>query len=67
MFLNISGGNCPVDLPLIGGSASKICQHHLETRAANLWDLSKAINKTLLAFGHLFKVNSHHTQGGQLS
>ena len=26
-------------LPLIAGSASKTCQHHLETRAANVWDL----------------------------
>jgi len=51
MFLKISGGNCLVDLPMIAGSATKICQHHLQTRAANLWDLSKAINKTLLAFG----------------
>jgi len=51
MFLKISGGNCPVDLPLMAGSASKTCQHHLQTRAANLWDLSSAINKTLLAFG----------------
>jgi len=42
-------------------------QHHLETRPANLWDLSKAINKTLLVFGNFFTVNSHHTQTGQLS
>jgi len=25
--------------PLIAGSASKTCQHYLETRAANAWDL----------------------------
>jgi len=30
MFLKISGGNCPVVLPLIAGSASKTCQYHLE-------------------------------------
>ena len=50
VFANFTG-NCPVDIPLIAGSASKTCQHHSQTRAANLWDLSKAINKTLLAFG----------------
>ena len=66
MFLKISGGNCPVDLPLIARSASKTCQHHVETRAANLWDLSKAINKTLLVFGNFFTVKAHHTQTGQL-
>ena len=33
------GGNCPVALPLIAVSASKTCQRHLETRAANVWDL----------------------------
>jgi len=32
-------GGCPVALPLLAGSASKTCQHHLETRAAELWDL----------------------------
>ena len=41
-------GELPGWSPLIAGSA---CQHHLQTRAANLWDLSSAINKTLLAFG----------------
>jgi len=39
MFLTIFWGNCPVALPLIAGSANKTCQHHLETRAANVWDL----------------------------
>jgi len=33
------GWNCPVALPLIGGSANKTCQNHLETGAANVWDL----------------------------
>jgi len=33
------GGNCPVALPLIAGSANKTCQNHLETGAANVWDL----------------------------
>jgi len=33
------GGHCPVALPLLAGSASKTCQHHLETRAAKVWDL----------------------------
>jgi len=33
------GGDCPVALPLFAGSASKTCQHHLETRAAKVWDL----------------------------
>jgi len=33
------GGNCPVSLPLIAGSANKTCQNHLETGAANVWDL----------------------------
>ena len=33
------GGECPVALPLIAVSASKTCQHHLETRAAKVWDL----------------------------
>jgi len=38
MFLKIAGRNYPVALPLIAGSASKTCQHHLEARAANVWD-----------------------------
>jgi len=33
------GGNCPDGLPLIAGSADKTCQNHLETGAANVWDL----------------------------
>jgi len=33
------GGNCPVALPLIAGLANKTCQNHLETGAANVWDL----------------------------
>jgi len=33
------GGECPVALPLIAVSASKTCQHHLQTRAAKVWDL----------------------------
>ena len=33
------GGDIPVALPLIAISASKTCQHHLETRAAKNWDL----------------------------
>jgi len=33
------GGDCPVALPLIVASAGKTCQHHKETRAANVWDL----------------------------
>jgi len=32
------GGNCAVALPLIAGSAGKTCQHHLETRAASVWN-----------------------------
>jgi len=39
MFLKISGGHCPVALSLIAVSASKTCQHNLETRAAKVWDL----------------------------
>ena len=41
MFLKILGGNCPVALPLITASANKTCQNHLETGAANVWDLIK--------------------------
>jgi len=37
--LKMSRGNCPVAFLLISGSAGKTCQHHLETRAANVWDL----------------------------
>jgi len=33
------GGNCPVDLPLVANSASNTFLRHLETRAANAWDL----------------------------
>ena len=32
-------GDFPVAIPLIAGSASKTCEHHLETRAAKVWDL----------------------------
>jgi len=39
MFLKILWGNCPVALPLIAESANKTYQHHLETGAANVWDL----------------------------
>jgi len=39
LFLKISGGIARLLLPLIAGSASKTCQHHLEARAANDWDL----------------------------
>jgi len=28
-----------VALPLVVGSASKTCQHHLEPKAVNVWDL----------------------------
>jgi len=40
MFLKIAGRNCPVVFvfPVIAGSASKTCQHHLEIRAGNVWD-----------------------------
>jgi len=38
MFFKFAGRNCPVALPLIAGSASKTCQHHLEKWAANVWD-----------------------------
>jgi len=44
MFLKISGGNCPVALPLIAGSASKTCQYHLEQWFSNFhepWRPSK--------------------------
>jgi len=34
-----SGRYCPVGLPIIAVSASKTCQHHLETRAAKVWEL----------------------------
>jgi len=33
------GGDYPVALSLIAVSASKTCQHYLETRVAKLWDL----------------------------
>jgi len=33
------GANCPVALPLTVGLANKTCQNHLETGAANVWDL----------------------------
>jgi len=36
VFENYMRGNCPVDLPLLAGFTRKICQHHLETRAANV-------------------------------
>jgi len=49
------GGDYPVALPLIAVSTSKICQHHLETRAAKVWDLIQ-IDQLNLA-----------TQTGQLS
>jgi len=49
------GGDCPVALPLIAGSASKTCQHHLETRAAKVWDLVQSDQWNLA------------TQTGQLS
>jgi len=39
MFLKISGGIARLLLPLIVGSASKTCEHHLESRAVNDWDL----------------------------
>jgi len=39
MFLKVSGRNCTVALPLIARLANKACQHHLETGAANVWDL----------------------------
>jgi len=38
VFENV-GGDCPAALPLIAGSASNTCQHHLETRAVNIWVL----------------------------
>jgi len=38
VFENFAG-NCPVALPLIAGSPNKTCQNHLETGAANVWDL----------------------------
>jgi len=31
------GGMC-----LVAGSASKTCQHHLETKAVNVWDLAQS-------------------------
>ena len=34
-----SGRDCPVALPLIAISANKTCQHHLETRAAKVWEV----------------------------
>jgi len=33
------GGYCPSALPLIAALAGKTCQHYLEKRAANIWDL----------------------------
>jgi len=35
MFLKISGGNCPIALSLITGSASKTSQYHLEQWFSN--------------------------------
>jgi len=45
---------------MVSGSARKIFHRHLETRAANVGILSKAINKTLLVFVTFFTVNAHH-------
>ena len=39
MFLKMSEGSAQLLLPLTAGSASKTCEHHLETRAVNVWDL----------------------------
>jgi len=39
VFETFAGGDCPVALPLIVVSASKTCQHNLETSAAKVWDL----------------------------
>jgi len=41
MFLKILR-ELPDCSPLIAGSAGKTCQHHLETRAANVWDLVRS-------------------------
>ena len=49
------GGDYPVALPLIAVSISKTCQHHLETRAAKVWDLVQSDQWNLA------------TQTGQLS
>jgi len=38
-FWKFREGDCPVAFPLMAGSARKTCQHHLETRAAKVWDL----------------------------
>ena len=55
MFLKVSRGDCPVALPLIAVSTTKTCQHHLETRAAKVWDLVQSDQWNLA------------TQTGQLS
>jgi len=39
MFLKMSGGIARLLLPLIAESAGKTCEHHLETRAVNVWVL----------------------------
>jgi len=54
MFLTIFWGNCPVALPLIAGSANKTCQRHLETGAANVWDLIQSDQWNLACLWYLF-------------
>ena len=38
VFENVEG-NCAVAPSLIAGSAGKTCEHHIETKAVNVWDL----------------------------
>jgi len=38
-FFENFGGDYPVAIPLIAVSTGKTCQHHVETRAAKVWDL----------------------------
>jgi len=59
MFLKIAGRNCPVVLPLIGGSASKTYQHHLETRAANVWDFVQSDQYNLVTQTGQFSKPDH--------
>jgi len=49
MFLKISGGIAWLLSP-DWGSVTKACQHHLETRAANVWDLVQSDKYNIVTY-----------------